>query len=110
MLVKPVIRSFHTQRQSVQAAAIWVCGGALTSAAPWNPRYGRSGQQPAGCRSNTDAAAASHLLRHGRPGWECNPAGEWDASSLSQTSSEAPQGSVLLMRWARLLTLLESEM
>lgn len=53
-----------------------------------------------------DAVAASVPHPRGRQGWEHNLGEEWGASSPSQRSSASPEGLVLVVCLAHLLTLL----
>lgn len=60
----------------------------------------------AGCKNNTGAVAVGVLRPRGRLGLGHNLDEEWGASSPSQRSSVSPEGSVLVVCWVHLLTLL----
>lgn len=89
----------------VRVKVISACSGAL-----WGRvtalLCGYSAQCSAGCKNNTDAVAALVRRPRGRLGWGRNLGEEWDASSPSQRSSVSHEGSVLVVCWVRLLTLL----
>lgn len=67
---------------------------------------GYSAQCLVECKNNRDAVAALVRCPRGRLGWGRNLGEEWDASSPSQRSFVSLEGSVLVVCWVRLLTLL----